>query len=178
MKSFLDVLRSNMLIQGIVFLVLGVVVLIWPGITVTTIVYLFGVIFALSGIASLIGYGRAASPSYKSPAVLTTGIFMCVLALVVFIFPQVFASFISLVLGIVLILCGVVGAIRSFDMRKFGGTFWVFPLVVGVAVAVGGIVIVANPFDTTIMFIYVLGALMVLNGVEDLVLAFSLRKDS
>lgn len=176
MKSFLDVVRSNMLVQAIVFIVVGLLVLFWPGITVTTIVYLLGAIFAITGIASLIGYGRASSQSYKSPAVLTTGVFMCVLALVVFIFPQAVASFMSLILGIVLVLCGVVSAVRAVEMRSIGGSVWVIALVCGVAVTIGGIVIIANPFETTLMFIYVLGALMVLNGVGDLLIEWTTRK--
>lgn len=170
MKGFLNAVRSNMWMQAIVFIVLGLFVLLWPGITVTTIVYLFGAIFALSGIASLIGYGRASSQSYKSPAVLTSGIFMCVLAFIVFMFPQAVASLISLLLGIVLVLCGVVSAVRSFDMRVFGGYSWIAGLAIGAIVAIGGIVVIANPFETTLMFIYVVGALMVLNGVGDLII--------
>lgn len=176
MKGFLDAVRSNMLVQAIVFIVLGIVVLVWPGITVTAIVYLFGAIFALSGIASLVGYGRMSSQSYKSPAVLTSGIFMCVLALVVFIFPQAVASFISLILGIVLVLCGVVSAVRAVELRTLGGSSWIIALVIGAMVAIGGIVIVANPFETTLMFIYVLGALMILNGVGDLVIELRSRE--
>ncbi len=177
MNSFINIVRSNMLVQAIVFIVLGLFVLLWPGITVTTIVYLFGAIFALSGIASLVNYGRRSSQSYKSPAVLTSGIFMCVLALIVFIFPQAVASLFSLILGIVLVLCGVVSAVRSFDMRGFGGSSWIVSLVMGAVVAVGGIVIIANPFETTLMFIYVLGALMVINGVADLIIEWRSRSE-
>lgn len=169
MKSFLQVARSNMLVQAIVFIVAGLFILLWPGVTVTAIVYLLGAIFAISGIASLIGYARKSSQSYKSPAVLTTGVFMCILALVVFIFPQAVASLLSLILGIVLVLCGVTSAVRSFEMRTYGGSTWIVGLVIGAMVAVGGIVIVANPFETTLMFIYVLGGIMVLNGVGDLI---------
>lgn len=159
-----------MLIQAIVFIVLGLFILFWPGVTVTTIVYLFGAIFAISGIASLVGYARQSSRSYHSPAVLTSGVFMVILALVVFIFPQAIASLFSLLLGIVLALCGVVSAVRALELRSLGGSSWIIGLVIGAVVAIGGIVIIANPFETTLMFIYVLGALMVVNGVGDLLI--------
>lgn len=170
MNAFLEAVRSNMLIQAIVFIVLGLFILFWPGVTVTTIVYLFGTIFAISGIASLVGYARQSSRSYHSPAVLTSGVFMVILALVVFIFPQAIASLFSLLLGIVLALCGVVSAVRALELRSLGGSSWIIGLVIGAVVAIGGIVIIANPFETTLMFIYVLGALMVVNGVGDLLI--------
>lgn len=175
MKSFINIVRSNMLIQGIIFIILGVVIICWPDITITTIVYLFGAIFAVSGIASLVSYGRKSSPSYKSAGVLTSGVFLCVIALIVFFFPQEIASLFSLILGIVLVLCGVVSAVRSIDLRDLDGYTWIVSLVLGIAVAVGGIVIIANPFDTTLMFIYVLGALMIANGATDLLIEWASR---
>lgn len=178
MESFIKVVQSNMLVQAIVFILLGLFIIFWPGITITTIIYLFAAIFAISGIASLISYARTSSRSYKSPGVLTSGILLCVLALIVFLFPQQVASFISLILGIILVLCGVVSAVRSFELRAFGGNSWIVSLVLGVAVAIGGIVIIANPFDTTIVFIYVLGGLMVLNGVADLFIEIRSRQEA
>ncbi len=175
MNAFLEAVRSNMLIQAIVFIVLGLFILLWPGVTITTIVYLFGAIFAVSGIASLVGYGRRSSRSYHAPAVLTSGVFMVILALVVFLFPEAIASLFSLLLGIVLALCGVVSAVRAVELRRFGGSTWIAALVIGAVVAIGGIVIIANPFETTLMFIYVLGALMVVNGAGDLLIEWRSR---
>lgn len=170
MKSIFETISTNMVVQAVLFIVLGLVVLFWPGITTTIIVYLFGAIFAVSGIVSLVGYFRQGGPSYKSAAVLTNGVFSCALALIVFLFPQAVASFLSLILGVVLLLCGVISAVRSLELRSLGGAFWIVALVIGAMVAVGGVIIIANPFETTLMFIYVLGALMVLNGVGDLVI--------
>lgn len=177
MESLLNVIRSNMLVQAVVFIVLGLFVLLWPGVTITTVIYLFGAFFAISGIASLISYQRAASPAHHSPAVLTSGVFMLVLALIVFLFPEAIASVFSLLLGIVLALCGVVSAVRSWELRPLGGYTWVVGLVVSVAVAIGGVIIIANPFETTLMFIYVLGGLMVLNGAGDLLIELAARRE-
>lgn len=176
MKWFMDAVSSNMLIQGIVFIVLGAFVLFWPGVTITTIIYAFGVLFAVSGVASIISYFIKSSETYKSSAALAAGIFLIALAAVVFLFPKAVASFFSLLLGVVLVLSGIVGAIRALETRKFGGKGWIASLVIGIIVAIGGGIIIANPFDTTIMFIYVLGAIMVLNGVGDLITEWNSRK--
>ncbi len=176
MNSFLTIVRSNMLAQGIVFVLLGLFIVLAPDKAITTLVYLLGAFFGISGAVSLIGYNRERSDSYHSAAVLTSGVFMVVLALVVFIFPHAVASFSTLIIGVVLTLCGVVSAVRSLELKKLGGYVWVSGLVVGALVAIGGILIIVNPFDTAVMFCYVLGAVMIVNGACDLYLEIQDRR--
>ena len=51
-----------------------------------------------------------------------------------------------------------------------GGT-WTIALVAGIVVALGGVVIVVNPFETTVTFVLVLGVLLVLKGAADLLVS-------
>ena len=69
---------------------------------------------------------------------------------------------------------GVVNAVRSFELRTYHGNTWVLGLVVSVIVAVGGVVIIVNPFDTTVTFMLVLGILLIVKGVGDLIIEASL----
>ena len=128
----------------------------------------------MTGAASLLAYFRSKGERYRSPGVLATAIFFLVVALVVAVFPQGVAGFFSLVLGILLVVGGVVNAVRSFELRTYRGGMWVFGLVVSVVIAIGGVVIIVNPFDTTVTFMLVLGILLVVKGVGDLVIEASL----
>lgn len=176
MESFLSAVRSNMLVQGVVCILAGLFLMLWPGVTVMTAIYLMGAFFALTGISSLVAYFRERSPRYHAPAVLTTGVFFLVLALVVFVFPSVIASFSSVVLGIILTLAGVVSAVRSVELREMQGPSWAIMLAVSVLVAIGGVVIIANPFATTSLFVFVLGAILLVNGIADVAIEMQLRR--
>ncbi len=176
MGSFMKTVQTNTVVQAILFIVLGLVLLIVPDITLVTIVYLVGAIFAVSALISLVAYFRQGSPSYRMSGALTTGIFMAVVALVMFVFPTAVAGFFSILLGAVLILCGIANTVRSVGMREFGGSMWVVGTVISLLVAIGGVVIIWNPFDTTVIFVMVLGALLLVTGVSNLVIELSVRK--
>ncbi len=176
MESFMNMVRSNMLVQGIVCILMGAFLMFWPGVTVITMIYLMGAFFALTGIASLVEYFRQKSSRSHSPAVLSTGVFFLILALIVFLFPEAIASISSIVLGIVLTLAGVVSAVRSIELRSLSGSTWIVMLAISALVAIGGVVIIANPFETTSLFVFVIGLVMLVNGVADVVIDWQFRK--
>lgn len=58
MQSFLNVVKSNIVAQAIISIVVGLLLMFWPGITIVTVLYLVGVVFAVMGISSLVSYFR------------------------------------------------------------------------------------------------------------------------
>ena len=178
MKSFIDVIRSNILVQAVLSIALGLLLAFWPGATVLTVVYLLALYLAVSGAASLFSYFRSSSGRYRSAGVLTSAVVLLVLALLVFLFPQAVAGFFSLILGILLLVGGVVDAIRSIELRAYQGSTWIASIVISAAVAIGGVVIVVNPFETTAAFVLMLGVLLIVKGVGDLVIERRLAQAS
>ncbi|MEG1434092.1 MAG: DUF308 domain-containing protein [Gordonibacter sp.] len=174
MGSFLQMVRSNNIVQAVLSIALGLLLAFMPETTTLTLMYLLALYFAVTGAASLLAYFRSKGERYRSPGVLATAIFFLVVALVVAVFPQGVAGFFSLVLGILLVVGGVANAVRSFELRTYRGGMWVFGLVVSAVIAVGGVVIIVNPFDTTVTFMLVLGILLIVKGVGDLVIETSL----
>lgn len=176
MESFVKMVQSNILVQAVLFLALGLFLVFMPGVTVTTVICLMGALLAVSGAASLFAYFRAHGPHTREPGVLMTGVFLLVCALIVFLFPQVIAGFFSVALGVVLVLCGVVNAVRSLELRGLDGYSWIIALVVSVLIAIGGVVIIWNPFDSTVTFVMALGILLAVNGGADLLIEWRSRQ--
>ena len=169
MKRFIATVSSSIVVQGVLSILLGLLLAVWPQATTITIVYLVAAYLAITGIVSLISYARhRMEPGYKGA--LAAGVLLAVLALIVFLFPEAVAGFFSLILGILLVMSGAVNAVRSFELKRFGGGSWLGMLIVSIAVAIGGIVIIVNPFDTTVTFVLVLGLLLIAKGVIDLVI--------
>ncbi len=176
MKSFLAMVRSNIKVQAILSIVLGLFLAFWPQSTTLTIVYLLALYLAVTGAASLISYFRHRNDRSRPMGVLVSGLLFVIVALLVFLFPEAVAGMFSLVLGILLTVGGLVNVVRSIDLRGYRGGSWIAMLVVSAVVAIGGIVIVVNPFDTTVTFVLVLGILLTVKGVADLVLEFFMSR--
>lgn len=176
MESAFKVIRSNMMVQACLFIAFGLFLILWPGATIMTVIYLFGALFALSGITSVVSYLRPKSVDHRSPAVLAAGILYVVIAIIAFAFPSAVAGFFSVALGIILTLCGIVCAVRSFQIKRFEDRSWIAALIIGIAVAAGGIAVILNPFGSTQMFILVLGVIMLVNGGCELFMEYQLHR--
>ncbi|WP_418830394.1 DUF308 domain-containing protein, partial [Paraeggerthella sp.] len=62
--------------------------------------------------------------------------------------------------------------------RAYQGSTWIASIVISAAVAIGGVVIVVNPFETTAAFVLMLGVLLIVKGVGDLVIERRLAQAS
>lgn len=170
MKRFVEAVSSSIVVQAVLAILFGLLLAVWPQATTVTVVYLFAAYLAITGAASLVSYARHRSDRPGYQGALATGIFLLILALIVFVFPEAVAGFFSLLLGILLAMSGIVNAVRSFELRRFGGGSWLGMLIVSIAVAIGGVIVIVNPFDTTVTFVLVLGLLLIAKGVIDLVI--------
>lgn len=175
MDSFLNIVKSNIIVQAVLSIVVGLLLMFFPGLTIITVLYLVGIIFAIMGISSLISYFKAPE-SQRQSGVLATGVFFALIALIVFLFPQIIAGFFSVILGIILVICGAVNMVRSTELKKYGQSSWIVSLVLSMLVVIGGIVIIANPFATTSLFVFVLGLIIASNGIIDLIIEAQMRK--
>ena len=104
MEKFLNVVRSNNMVQAVLCIAFGLFLMIYPSITVQGIIMLFGVALALMGAAGLLSYFRQRSVRYRDSGTLMAAVFYVIIAIIAFVFPKVIAGFFSVVLGVVLIL--------------------------------------------------------------------------
>lgn len=178
-NSIARVIRSDTIVQAILFIILGVVLLAVPGITLITIVYLVAGILLISGAISIAAYFRNRSKGVDTGNALVIGISLVIFAAVMFIFPAATASFFTVLLGLVLVFLGVTNIVRAFSLRTLGtGPAWVIGLVVSALVLIGGIVLIWNPFAATEIFVMVMGILLIVSGIDDLIIEVGKRQVS
>ncbi len=175
MESFLDMVCSSIVVQGVLSIVLGALLAFVPQITTITVINLLALYLAITGIVSLVTYFRSKNQK-NSPSVLVAGVLFLLIALIVFLSPQAVAGILSLLLGVLLTVSGVVDIMRSLELRKRRGSAWAATLVVSIVVAIGGIIIIINPFETAMVFVAVLGVLLMVKGIIDLAIEASLSR--
>ena len=175
MERFLNIVRSNNLVQAVLCIAFGLFLMLYPSITIHGIIMLFGVAMTLMGVGSLASYFRQRSARYHDMGMLMTGVFYLIVAAIAFIFPKALASFFSVVLGLVLILCAIVNLVRAFDLRRYGSGVWIAVLAAALLVGAGGVLVVVNPFGATMTFVLVLGAVFIVNGAVDLFIEWYVR---
>jgi uncharacterized membrane protein HdeD (DUF308 family) len=176
--SLLPHLWKSTLASGFLSLILGVLVLAWPGISVLAAAIAFGVYLLITGVAQVI-FAFALHVSAGSRILLfISGAASLILAVLAFRhFGQGYAvPLLAIWIGIGFIFRGVATATSAISDPALPGRGW--SIFVGVISLLAGIVVLAWPFASIVTLAIVAGAWFVVIGVCEIVSSFVIRKAS
>ena len=169
--------RTSSVVRGILTLLFGGCLLIWPGFTAGLIVKLIAGVLVAIGMVTLLSAVKAASQTKSAIPVLVAlnvGVYL-IFGLLVFLFPTFFLSLIAFLFGGVLLVAGLSQVIGLYQGSKFapvGGGMYIIP----VAITICGIALFFSPRASTEMLTMIFGAAVALYGISELVAAWKLRK--
>ena len=170
-------LWKSMLAWGVSTLILGVVILVWPGISILAAAVLFGIYLVLSGIAQI--YAAFAFDVSGGSRVLffISGALSLVLA--VFAFREFSHGsaiwLLAIWIGVGFIFQGVAETSVAISYKELPGRGW--HIFMGVLSVIAGLIVLAWPFDSILVLAIVTGAWLVVIGITQIVWAFMARKE-
>ena len=173
-----DVVRNlwkSMLAWGVLTLILGVVVLVWPGKSILAAAVLFGIYLIASGIAQIV----SAFALGLSGGVLLfiSGALSIVLG--VFAFRHFYEGWpivlLAIWIGVGFIFQGVAESALAIGNRELPERGW--HIFLGVVSILAGMIVIAWPFDSIVVLAIVAGVSLVVIGIVQIVWAFMARKE-
>lgn len=176
--SLLPHLWKSTLVSGILSLILGVLVLAWPGISILVAAVWFGVYLLITGIAQVVFAFSLHVTAGSRILLFISGAASLILAVLAFRhFGQGYAVLLLAIwIGVGFIFRGVATTVSAISDPVLPGRGW--SIFVGVISLLAGIVVIAYPFDSIITLAYVVGAWFVVIGVFEIVSSFGIRKAS
>ncbi|MGA3254576.1 MAG: HdeD family acid-resistance protein [Mycobacterium sp.] len=176
--SMLPHLWKSTLVSGILSLIVGSVVLAWPGISILTAALAFGVYLLITGIAQVV-FAFSLHVSAGSRILLfISGAASLILAVLAFRhFGQGYAVLLLAIwIGVGFIFRGVATTVSAISDPQLPGRAW--SIFVGVISLLAGIVVIASPFDSIVTLALVVGIWFVVIGVFEIISSFGIRKAS
>jgi uncharacterized membrane protein HdeD (DUF308 family) len=170
-------LWKSKLVAGLLAVVLGVVVLVWPGPSILVAATLFGVYLLTSGLAELfLGFTLPRSVATRVLLVIS-GAASVVLAILSFRhFGDGYAVLLlSLWIGIGFVFQGVSATAAGIGEPELPGRGWY--IVSGIVSVIAGLVVLAWPFDSIAVLTLAAGIWLVIIGLTQVVHAFQTRKN-
>jgi uncharacterized membrane protein HdeD (DUF308 family) len=166
------------LVAGLLTIVLGGIVLAWPGPTILVASTLFGVYLLLSGFTELFLAFTLPRAAGTRILLFITGALSLVLAVLSFRhFGDAYAILLlSIWIGIGFIFQGVSAVAVSIGEQNLPGRGWY--AVLGVISVIAGFVVLVWPFDSIVVLALVTGVWLVVMGVVQSIQAFQIRKDA
>jgi uncharacterized membrane protein HdeD (DUF308 family) len=176
--NLLPHLWKSTLASGIVSLILGVVVLAWPGISVLVAAIAFGIYLLITGIAQVV-FAFSLHVSAGSRILLfVSGAASLILAVLAFRhFGQGYAVLLLAIwVGIGFIFRGVATTVSAVSDPALPGRGW--SVFVGLISLLAGIVVMASPFQSIITLAIVVGVWFVVIGAFEIVSSFRIHSAS
>ncbi len=166
------------LAAGVLTIVLGGIVLAWPGPTILVASTLFGVYLLLTGFVGLFMAFTLPRSAGMRVLLFISGILSVVLAILSFRhFGDAYAILLlSLWIGIGFIFQGVSAIAAAIGESNLPGRGW--SVVLGVISVIAGLVVLVWPFDSIVVLVVVAGVWLVILGVVQIIHSFQIRRDA
>jgi uncharacterized membrane protein HdeD (DUF308 family) len=167
-------LWKSTLASGILSLILGIVVLAWPGISVLIAAVAFGIYLLITGVAQ-VAFAFSLHVSAGSRVLLfVSGAASLILAVLAFRhFGQGYAVLLLAIwIGVGFIFRGVATTVSAISDPTLPGRAW--SIFVGVISLIAGIVVMASPFESIVTLALVVGIWFVVIGAFETAASFGI----
>lgn len=174
--EFLKEIKSSLLIMSGFYIVIGLVMLIAPAFVSNSICYLIGALCLVVG--SLAIYTYIASEVYGTlgAALLIVALLFIATGLFIILNPEMFASFIPIIMGVILAVDAFGKMQSSMTLKKYGYDNWWQVLTAAGIIFVFGIILLFNPFGSLTLLIRILGIFLIVDGAANLLTVLSYAK--
>lgn len=166
------------MLTGVLSVILGVLVLVWPGKSILVAAVLFGAYLLVSGIAQVIFAFSLHVAAGGRVLLFISGAASLILAVLAFRhFGQGYAVLLLAIwIGVGFIFRGVATTVSAISEPGVPGRGW--NIFFGVITLIAGIIVIASPFESIVTLALVVGIWLIVIGVMEIVSAFGMRRAS
>jgi len=169
------------LLGGLILVILGILVLVYPDITLAIAVLLVGILLIIAGVFELI-FGFSAEAKAAKWLFILQGIVSLVLGILIVVYPEITLTIFVYLLAAWAVIWGIFELIATFmvpaEVRQqvYGTGGKMLGILIGLIAIVFGIVLAVYPEATLTTIIYVFGILVIAIGVLVAINSFGTRK--
>lgn len=160
--------RGGLILTATVML-LGICLVIWPGISAEILCCLFGGVLLIVGAIRLLCYFRQRGINvlwrrYELPIGLLDGLF----GVYFFTRPANVLTILPIVAGIAILVDSVFKLQTALELREMNIVRWRSILIFAIAGILAGIFLVRNPFEGTVTLMRFVGISLMIDGIQNL----------
>jgi uncharacterized membrane protein HdeD (DUF308 family) len=162
------------LVSGVLTVILGVLVLMWPGISILVAAVLFGAYLLMSGCTQVLSAFTQHDSAGGRVLQFISGAASLILAVLAFRHFGDAVLLLGIWIGIGFIFRGVAITVSAISDRGARGRVW--QIASGVIAVIAGIVVLGWPFTSLVTLTQVVGIWLIITGVIEAVSSFGIRR--
>ena len=160
------------LLLGILSIVLGALVIVYPGATVVTVAIFFAAWLFVSGIFSLISVFSSHGDTGSRVFAGVIGVLSIIVGFALLRSPFQSVEVLIFVIGVFWVAQGILTFIGAFSRKE--GRGW--QLFIGVLGIIAGIIVLQYPIDSAVTLALIGGIWLIILGIMQIVAAFQIRR--
>ena len=175
MKEKIKGLRLHITVSAIISIIIGVLLVAYPTQTTVMISRVISAIIVLAGLAII---GSSVFENAKNVMGIIVGAVLAVLGVWMFTSPEnnILLNIIPIAIGVILVVHGVQDLGMGFEVlrtKKGGSLFLFIGAVVNIAL---GLVCIAMAFNVITTIVWIIGLMLIFDGVTDIFFVHKVRK--
>jgi uncharacterized membrane protein HdeD (DUF308 family) len=159
-------------LRGLAAIAFGVVAFVWPQLTLTALVLLFGAYALVDGIFNLI-YAFGSAVPFRGPLVVE-GIISILVGIAVLVWPDAATLAVLYLIAAWAVVTGIVEVVAAIDLRRVIDNEWLLALG-GIASIAFGVLLALQPSTGAVAVAWLVGGYAVTFGVLLIALGYRLR---
>lgn len=164
--ELLKKLKTNVIISSALCIVIGIVLVIWPDLTMEIACLAIGAVLLIAGIMRLITYFTARDGSVYSQLNLIFGIVLIVVgALILWQWDNVL-KIVPIIVGIVIVIHGINDLRQALALHKNEYDKWWVALILGLLTVILGVLLILNPFAALDTVVILIGIFLIFDGIS------------
>jgi len=175
MKEAFKRVTVSMICSSIIAFILGLIMVISPGLSMVTMGIIVGIYMIIHGVV-LVAIDFKSNMNYSPFDGIVSGILFIILGILLIAMPGILSLALTLALGVWIILTSV-GTIRLALVIKGKNSNWVLILLFGILDLVAGILILFNPFASSISITVLSGAIIMAHSVINIIDMIIIKKN-
>ncbi len=178
MEQLLKRVKTNVVISSILCVVLGLVLVFWPGLSIRIVCTAVGVVLIVTGITRMIDYFAVRDGSMYSQINLIFGIVLVVVGVWISVKPDKVLAIIPIIVGIVIVIHGLQNIKQAMELWRDKYTKWWVACILGVLTVGFGVLLICRPFTAIDTVVMLIGFFLIYDGISNIWIVSRIYKNA
>lgn len=159
---------TGVVLSSLLFILLGLVLLLWPDIASTIVCYSLGVLILVFAVFRIISFFTDKKIYFIFNLDLIVGLVAAGIGIFMLLRPDIVISILPFIIGLVLIFSSILDFQKTFLLREYGNKRWISSMVFTCLKLAFGIFMLAAPLFIAETLVRLIGIGLIYNGLSEL----------
>ena len=166
--NYIKSLKVNYSLSAVICVILGIVLLVWPGQSTQVVCMGLGIVLGGFGLIQIILYLATKEKTMVSHSMMMLGVVLAVIGGWIVLKPETIIKAVPMIVGILIVIHGFHNAVQAIDLKKMQYDNWWVALLLSLLTVALGVVLICNPFTIVDTVVRIIGAFLVYDGLSDM----------